>query len=74
MQYFKTLGGALSKAFEERGLTDDKGNPITASEEPMTEAEFIEHKKGVVREKLLKQCTCSNIESTTLCPIHGWED
>jgi hypothetical protein len=52
MEYFKTLGGALSKAFEERGLKDDKGNPIKATEEPMTEQEFIEHKRGVIRAKL----------------------
>jgi hypothetical protein len=45
MQFFKTIEGMLSKAFEEKGLKDDKGNLIKATEEPMTEVEYVQHKK-----------------------------
>lgn len=54
MKYYKTFEGALTAAFEEKGLKDDNGNPIMATEKPMTEQEFIEHKTKVIEEKLEK--------------------
>lgn len=44
MEYYKTVGGMFAAAFAERGMTDDKGNPIQPTEEPMTEAEYQEHR------------------------------
>jgi hypothetical protein len=52
MQYFKTIEGMLSHAFEQRGLTDDNGNPIKATEQPMNLEQFIEHKKQELTEKV----------------------
>lgn len=54
MNYYKTFEGALTAAFEEKGLKDDNGNPIKATEQPMTEAEFIAHKTEVIKEKISK--------------------
>lgn len=54
MQYYKTLGGALSAFFEEKGLCDDDGKSIKSIEPAMTEAEFIESKKVFVKGKVAK--------------------
>jgi hypothetical protein len=54
MEYFKTFEGALTHTFEEKGMKDDNGNPIKATEQPMTEAEYIEHKKEVIKGKIEK--------------------
>lgn len=53
-KYYKTLGGVLSATFEEKGEKDDKGQPIRATEEPMTEEQYRVFKGEQLKKKLRK--------------------
>jgi hypothetical protein len=51
MQYFKTIGDMLSYQFEQDGMKTDSGEPIKATGQPMTEAEYAEYKKEQIQLK-----------------------
>jgi len=66
MQYFKTIEGMLSHQFEQDGEKDDKGNFIKATEQPMTDEEYIKYKKEKIKKRLFLidiHYACFGIES-----------
>lgn len=46
MQYFKTFEGMITAAFEEKGMKDDNGKPIRATEIPISLEEFTANGKN----------------------------
>lgn len=75
MQFFKTVEGMLSHQFEQDGERDDKGQPIKATEQPMSAEEYAEWKMNQpYKGKTLMQhlsgesgCCC---DTDLVCAIH----
>lgn len=63
MKCYKTFEGMITAAFEEKGLKDDNGNLIKATEQPMNEQEFAEHKRNVIKEKVSRLTAQDNPKS-----------
>jgi hypothetical protein len=58
MQFFKTVEGMLSHQFEQDGEKDDNGQPIKATEQPMSEDEYVAYKGKTLKEHLSGKSNC----------------
>lgn len=52
MQYFKSIEGMITHTLANGGEVDDNGNTIVATEQPMSESEYVEYKKNELLPKI----------------------